>query len=381
MLSGWKSYLGAAALALGLAVPAAAQEPVKVGVILPLSGPSSLAGSEVIQGVRLAVKETNDAGGVLGGRPIELVVEDDESSPTKGATAARKLIEQDGVVAIIGTYNSAVAASALKVTREAKIPMSAGGSTSIAVTDMNEPGDIWFFRPYPGSDVQGRESAMDTVNVLGAKKIAIIHDNSSYGNSLADTFTEISEGAGAEVVARDSYNAGEQDFYAMLTKLRALQPDAIYLGGLVGDGATIVRQASEMGFQTQFVGSGSMMTDKFIELTGPASEGFAVSSMFEPGTPNEFGAAFAKRFEAEAGIPANVHIALGYDSMRLMAVAINKAGSTDGTAIRDAMLQLEDEPLVEGPPGTMATFNEKGGVDFNIGLAIVKDGKRELQPF
>lgn len=372
---------GAAALAAGLALPASAQEPVKVGVILPLTGGSSLAGSEVVMGVKLAAKEVNADGGVLDGRPIELVIEDDESSPTKGATAARKLIEQDGVVAIVGTYNSAVALSALKVAQEAGVLMSSGGSTSTAVTDANEPGDPWFFRAFPGSDKQGTESAMDTVEVLGGKRLAVIHDNSSYGNSLADTFVEVTEKAGAEVVARESYNAGEQDFYAMLTKLQSLQPDAIYIGGLVGEGATIVRQANEMGFQTQFVGSGSMMTDKFIELTGPASEGFAVSSMFEPGTPNEHGAAFAKRFMAEYGVNANVHSALGYDSMMLVAKAIDRAGSTDPREIRDAMMKSDDVPLVQGPPGTTATFDDKGGVDFNIGLAVVKNGKRELLPF
>ncbi|MCP1335128.1 ABC transporter substrate-binding protein [Futiania mangrovi] len=377
----WSRVLGAAAVAVGLAGTAMAADPVKVGVILPLSGPSSLAGSEVIQGVRLAAEEANAAGGVLGGRQIELVVEDDESSPTKGATAARKLIEQDGVVAIVGTYNSAVAMSALKVAAEAKIPMTSGGSTSVGVTNMNEPGNPWFFRAFPGSDQQGSESGLDTVNVLGAKRLAIVHDNSSYGNSLADMFAEVTKANGAEIIARESYNAGEQDFYAMLTKLGALKPEAVYLAGLVGDGANIVRQASEMGIQTQFVGSGSMMTDKFIELTGPASEGFAVSSMFEPDTPNEHGAAFAKRFKERWGVNANVHSALGYDSMAVLAKAIDRAGSTDGTAIRDAMMKSGDVPLVQGPPGTTAAYDEKGSVNFNIGMAIVKDGKRQLQPF
>ena len=176
----WLKTAGTVALALGLAEPAVAQDPVPVGVILPLSGPSSLAGSEVIQGVRLAAEEVNAEGGVLGGRPIELVVEDDESSPTRGTTAAQKLIQQDGVVAIVGTYNSAVAMAALPVAKEAGVLMAAGGATSVAVTDMNEPGDPYFFRAFPGSDQQGEESALDTFEVLGAESVAIIHDNSSY---------------------------------------------------------------------------------------------------------------------------------------------------------------------------------------------------------
>jgi len=371
----------AALVAAGFAGTSHAAESVKVGVILPLSGGSSIAGSEVIQGVKLAVEEVNKQGGVLKGRPIELVIEDDESSPTKGTTAARKLIESDGVAAIIGTYNSAVAATAMKVATEHKVPMSSGGSTSVTVTNQNEPGNPWFFRAFPGSDEQGTQSALDVVDVLGKKRLAIFHDNSSYGKSLADTFEKVTTEAGATIVAKESYNAGEQDFYSILSKLRALNAEAVYIGGLVGDGANIVRQGAEMGLKARFVGSGSMMTDKFIELAGPASEGFAVSSMFEPGTPNEHGRAFAERYMKRWGVAANVHAALGYDSMSLVAKAIDRAGSTNGVAIRDALMNSGDVPLVQGPPGTTAKYDEKGGVSFKIGMAVVKNGKRELLPF
>lgn len=375
------TLVGAALVVAGSSAYSGAAEPVKVGVILPLSGGSSIAGTEVIQGVKLAAEEVNGQGGVLGGRQIELVVEDDESSPTKGTTAARKLIENDGVVAIIGTYNSAVAATAMKVAAEHKVPMSSGGSTSVSVTNQNEPGNPWFFRAFPGSDEQGTQSAIDVVEVLGKKRLAILHDNSSYGKSLADTFEKVTTEAGAKILVKESYNAGEQDFYSVLSKLRAMEPEAVYIGGLVGDGANIVRQAAEMGLQTQFVGSGSMMTDKFIELAGPASEGFAVSSMFEPNTPNEYGRAFAERYKKRWGVSANVHAALGYDSMTLVAKAIDRAGSTDGVAIRNALMKSDDVPLVQGPPGTTAKYDELGGVTFKIGMAVVKDGERELLPF
>ena len=303
--------------------------------------------------------------------------------PQRARLPAQKVIEQDEetVVAIVGNPTIPIRQAALKVARDAGVLMSSGGSTAVSVTDDNEPGNPYFFRAFPGSDQQGEESAADTIDVLGAKRVAVIHDNSSYGTSLADQFEQVASDRGAEVVGRDSYNAGEQDFYAMLSRLQAMQPDAIYLGGLVGDGATIVRQAREIGLAAQFVGSGSMMTDKFIELTGPASEGFAVSSMFEPGTPNDYGRAFAERFMERWGVNANVHSALGYDSMMLVARAIERAGSDDPEAIRQAMMNSDDVPLVQGPPGTTATFDEQGSVNFNIGMAVVKDGVRELQPF
>lgn len=375
----WK-FAATASLAIGLAGAASAADPVKVGVLLPLSGSSAVSGQEILLGIKLAAEEVNAKGGVLG-RQVELVIEDDESSPTKGTSAALKLIEGDNVCAIVGTYNSDVALAESKIAREHKIPMSSGGSTSVAVTDANTPGDPWFFRAFPGSDEQGEQSALNVVKRLAAKKLAIIADNSSYGKSLADQFKKVTLAAGAQVLAVESYNSGEQDFYSMLSRLKAMQPDAVYIAGLLTEGAAIIREFAEIGFKTRFVGSGSMMSDKFIELTGPASEGFAVSSMFEPGTPNAYGRAFNERFVKRWGHNANVFSALGFDSASIVLEAIKRAGKTDGLAIRNAMMAMKDFPLVQGPQGTMVNYDEKGGSHFKIGLAVVKNGQRELMPF
>jgi branched-chain amino acid transport system substrate-binding protein len=293
----------------------------------------------------------------------------------------QKLIERDHVPALVGTYNSDVALAESKIAREHKIPMSSGGSTSIAVTNANTPGDPWFFRAFPGSDEQGEQSALDVVKRLGAKKLAIIADNSSYGQSLADQFKKVTTAAGAQVLAVENYNAGEQDFYSLLSRIKALQPDAVYIAGLLTEGAAIVRQAGEVGLKTRIVGSGSMMSDKFTELAGPASEGFAVSSMFEPNTPNAYGRAFNERFVKRWGHNANVFSALGFDSASIVLEAIKRAGKEDGVAIRNAMMAMKDFPLVQGPEGTKLSYDEKGGSHFKIGLAVVKGGHRELMPF
>jgi branched-chain amino acid transport system substrate-binding protein len=375
-----RTLLSAAAAALPLTRAARAADPVKLGCILPLSGPSSVAGSEIILGVRMAHEEANAKGGLFGA-PITLIVEDDEGLPTKGTIAARKLIESDGVCGLSATYVSGVALAIRRVAAAAHIPMVSAGSTAITVTDANTPGDPWFFRLFPGSDEQGEQSATDIVRKLKGKRIALIYENSAYGKSLAEQVRAVVTRAGGEVVGEDNYNSGEQDFSAVLTRLRAIKPDTIYLGGLIGEGSAIVRQAHEIGFTPQFVGSGSMMTDKFIELTGTASEGFAVSSMFEPSTPNPVGHAFAERFFARYKINADVLSALGYDSMNVLIEAVRRAGKPDGQAIHDALLHMADFPLVQGPPGTTAKFDAKGGVSFRIGLAVVHDGHREWLPF
>lgn len=358
----------------------AQDEPVKLGVMLPLSGPAALAGTSILEGIQFAADENNANGGVLG-RQVKLFIEDDEGSATKGVTAVRKLIEQDGVAAINGTYVSGVALAATKVAREFNVPMISAGSTSSDVTDFNEAGDPWFFRAFPGSREQARQSAEDMVVKLDAKKVAVLHENSVYGKSLSDSLASNISDVGGEIILTESYNPDERDFYSVLTSVRASQPDAIYIAGLMDAGAQIIKQSAELGVDSQIMGSGSMMSDKLIELAGPASEGFAVSSMFEPSTPNEFGAAFTERFRAKFDKEPDVYSALGYDSMNVLIEAVRRAGEADGAAIQAELNAMDDMPLVQGPAGTVANFDEQGSVPFKIGLAIVRDGKREWLPF
>ena len=378
-MSARRLVIAAAMGIMGFAVSAQAQGQAKVGVALPLTGHSSIAGQEVLRGVKLAFEDFNAKGGALGGA-VAAITEDDEGSPTKGTVVVRKLIESDKVCALVATYNSDVALAESKIAREAKIPMSSGGSTSIAVTDANAPGDPWFFRAFPGSDVQGEQSAVDTVKTLGKKRIAILHDNSNYGAAVAMQFKKVVAAAGAEILADETYNLGEQDFHPLLQRLKLLKPEAVYIGGIIAEGVLIVRQAQEIGFQPQFVGAGSFMTDKFIELTGSASEGFAVSTMFEPDTPNGYGRAFNDRFKKRYGDNANVFSALGYDSAAVVLEAIKRAGKCDGPAIRDAMKALKGFPLVQGPNGTTLDYDAKGGSYFKIGMGVIKSGKRQIVP-
>lgn len=361
---------------------AAAQgtDPVRLGVMLPLTGGAALAGTSILEGIRFAADEANAKGGVKG-RQIQLFIEDDEGSTTKGVTAVRKLIESDKVIGISGTYVSAVALASFKVAKEFHVPMVSAGSTSSNVTDANTPGDPWFFRAFPGSDEQGAQSARDIVKKLNAKKVAVIQDNSIYGTSLGDQMKKMIPQYGGEVVTVESYNGDERDFYSVLTKVRAKQPDAIYIAGLMDAGALIIKQSRELGMKTTLVGSGSMMSDKLIDLAGPASEGFAVSSMFEPSTPNKFGQIFTQAFRQKMKKEPDVYSALGYDSMHVLIEAVRRAPKLDGSSVQATLKTMNDIPLTEGPDGTVSKFDAKGSVSFKIGLAVVRNGKRQWLPF
>jgi branched-chain amino acid transport system substrate-binding protein len=367
-----------ASLAAPAIVRAQTSQPLKIGGMLPLSGAASIEGRQVIQGFQFVVDEWNGKGGVFG-RQLQLVMEDDEANSTKGVTAVRKLIESDGVPFILGTYATAVAVAASKVAGEYKVPMLSGGSTGAAGTEQNTPGDPWFFRSWPDSNRQGDDTARAIVDKFHKKTVSIFHDNTNYGVTLSAQVTKVVESLGGKILSSDGYNAGEQDFSSALTKLRLLAPEAVYIGGWAGDGANIVRQAAEVGLHAQFVGSGSMLSEDFIKLAGPACEGFAVASLYEPSTPNPVGKAFGERFRAKTGHDANTFSALGYDSGNIAIEAMKRAGKPDGAAIQKMLISgMKDFPLVCGPAGATAAFNNKGGCDWPDFIAVIKNGTRVI---
>ncbi|UXT85221.1 ABC transporter substrate-binding protein [Agrobacterium tumefaciens] len=373
-------YVAVLALVAGMgAMGASAADPIKIGLVLPLSGANSLSGTEVLAGVTLAVEEFNKAGGA-GGRMVEIVQADDAGVPTQAVSAAQKLIERDGVVAIIGSQTSNVSIAIGNVARRASIPVVTSGAASSEITDGNQAGDPWIFRGMPSTLQQGQESAADALNKLHLKRVAVVYDNSSYGRLLNDSFTEAFTKAGGEVVAREHYEQGEQDFYNLLSRIRTAKPDGVYIAGLVTEGAAILRQAGELDFKTTFSGSGGMVTDSLLTLAGPASEGLAVSVMYEPNTNNPVGKAFGERFQARFSMPGNTLSGTGYDAAKIVTDAIKRATPVSGKTVRDAIRTSEVE-LVEGPPGSRAKFDDKGASYFKLGLAIVQNGKRNLLPY
>jgi branched-chain amino acid transport system substrate-binding protein len=356
-----------------------AANPVKVGLILPFSGVNALSGGEVWAGVTLAIEEFNAANSASG-LTVEVLKEDDGGVPSTGVSAVRKLIERDKVVAILGSQTTGVTLPASEVTRQAKIPHLAAGAAGTVLTATNKKGDPWCFRHIPGSEQQGRESATDAVKRLDLTRIAIVYENTAYGRSLAETFGKVAKDNGATIVAQEHYEQGEQEFYTLLTRVKATNPNGVYLAGLIAEGAAMLRQAGEINFKTRFIGSGGMVTDSLIKLAGPASEGFGVTVQYEPNTPSPLGKAFGEKFQKRFNIPGNTLSGLGYDAGRIMFDAIKRAKSMSGVDIRDSLLTSSVE-IVEGPPGSKVSFDDMGASYFKLGLAIVKNGQRVLLPY
>ena len=225
----FSSLFGLAAAGLLLALPTArAQEPIVVGEFASMTGSEATFGINSNNGVQLAVDEINGSGGLLGGRKVKVILEDDQSKAGQPSAAVKKLIANDKAVAIIGEIASSRSLEAAPICQEAKIPMISPGSTNPTVTDKGD----YIFRVCFIDPFQGTVMAKFALDTLKAKKVAVLTDvTSDYSKGLAQYFTEYFKAHGGEIVAELSYSGGgkDKDFRAQLTAIKAKSPEAIFL--------------------------------------------------------------------------------------------------------------------------------------------------------
>jgi len=203
---------------------------VKIGVAAPLTGPQAHIGTDIKNGVQLAVDDANAAGLTIDGKKIklQLVAEDDEANPTKAATVAQKLVDAK-VVAVVGHFNSGASIPASKVYSDAGIPQISPSSTNPKYT---QQGFKTTFRVVANDDQQGPVGGKFALEKLKAKNIAVIDDATAYGQGLADTFEATVKAGGAKVAAREHTTDKDTDFKAILTKIKGKKPDLIFFGGI-----------------------------------------------------------------------------------------------------------------------------------------------------
>ena len=247
-----------------------AQEPVKIGVIQPLTGDVAFDGQTAVEGARLAAKFINDAGGVLDGRMIELVVEDGRCEPSESVSAAEKLIVREKVSAIAGCFCSSSTGAVMPLAEENKIPLVTGISTSPSLT---EQGNEYFFRAVGTSKLFARAFAKALKNELNINRIAYLVVNDDWGRGSMESFSEAFAELGGENVANEIFNRGESDFYSYLTKIKAANPDGIYVVANTANAAKATNQIKELGIDAEIFGEGAWTSDTYLELTGDNSNG------------------------------------------------------------------------------------------------------------
>ncbi|MDI6895645.1 MAG: ABC transporter substrate-binding protein [Bacillota bacterium] len=354
----------------------ASKEPIKIGVIAPLTGTCAKPGTSMKEGVELAVEEINKAGGI-DGRTLQPTFEDDASVPAQSVAAAEKLTTKDEVVLVIGAYNSPCVLAHMKVTEREKTPQIDPVAVATAIT---ESGNKWIFRNCATNPMQVNQLADYIFQNMPLKKFAVIHENTDYGRGIAEVFVEATRKYGGTITNVEAYNVGDTDFYAQLTKIKAAAPEALLIGGNLTEGAQITRQAQEVKLNVQLFGLGGVSTPEFDQLAAGSNEGMIVTSYFEAGAANPLARKFIEAYKARYAKDPDMFAAASYEAVYIAKEALTRAGTKHKNlaewrqAVRDELAKVKDLPGVQGP----TTFDEKGQADKKVFIVQWRNHKKVI---
>jgi len=320
---------------------------IKIGVNYELSGAVATYGQSSVDGVELAIEEVNAAGGVLG-KQIELVTIDNKSDAAEVVSVATRLMTEEGVCAVIGPATSGNFKAELPIALENGIPVISGSATANDVTEGAT--QEYTFRICFSDDFQGVAMANYAAKTLGAKKVAVVQDKSSdYAEGLAASFVATFEELGGEVVAQEAYTAGDTDFNAILTSLTAKEFDAIWLPGYYQEVGLIVKQARALGIDCPVLGADGYDSPVLAELAGAeALHDVYFSNHYSSLNEDETVTAFIESYKAANGVEPDAFNALAYDAAKLVCDAIERAGSAEPEAIKEALAATSEFKAVTG---------------------------------
>lgn len=326
--------------------------PVRIGAIIPLTGPQGPIGKPIADTAQMAVEHVNAAGGIKG-CPVELILRDDTGQPTVGLEAARFLVDVQKVPAIVGVVGSGIALPIVSsVTTAARIPLVSCCAVTPTLTTMAEQGktDGYFFRTIPTSRVMGVAHAVAATD-RSYKKVAVIYVNNDFGLTLLNDFKRSFEAMGGNVAGAFAYNENQPSYRAEVNQALALKPDALVLLALSQDGATIAREWISLGGPQTMILHNTLRSDDFIKAVGERFLGRAAgidNAQVAGPSVDAFNAAYQAKFGRP---PVGPGLHTVYDSVVVTALAMQAAASLDGTAIRDQMRQVTDPAGTEVLPG------------------------------
>ncbi|MDA0830158.1 MAG: branched-chain amino acid ABC transporter substrate-binding protein [Proteobacteria bacterium] len=300
---------------------------VNIGHVGPLTGPSSHVGKDNERGAGLAVDEANQSSVVIGGEAIKfrLISEDDEANPQKATVVAQRLVDAD-VAGVVGHLNSGTTIPASTRYYEAGIPQISPSATAIKYT---RQGYETAYRVMANDEQQGKVLGDYAVKTLGAKGIAIIDDRSAYGAGLADEFESAVKEAGGKILAREFTDITKVDFTAILTKIKGIDADLIFYGGMDAQAGPMMKQMKNLGLTAIFLGGDGIRTRQFTVLSGAESEGVYAST---PGLPVEQmagGTEFREKYKQVYREDIQLYAPYAYDATSVMIDAMKRANSVD----------------------------------------------------
>ena len=359
------------------AKPAAVSNEIKIGANFELTGGVANFGKQTLNGIQMAVKEVNAAGGVLGGKKIVVVVADNKSEPAEATNAITKLITQDKVVAVLGPVTSTNVLATVQVAQDNKIPVLTATGTNEKITVDNGKVRPFAFRACFIDPFQGRVMANYAAKTVKAKTAVIYVDSSSdYSKGLSQSFEATFTQNGGKIVGKEAFLAKDQDFKATLTKIKAMNAEVVFIPAYYEEVGKIVKQARELGITIPLLGTDGWDDPKVVEIAGAAALNntfFSNHYSSQDKDPNvvKFVEAYKKEYNQEPSALA----ALGYDSGLMIIDAIKRAGAADSVKIKDALEQTKNLHVSTG----ILTIDSNHNPVKSAVVIEMKDGKQSFK--
>lgn len=348
---------------------------IKIGMVYELTGSTASYGTSAANGAKLAFKEVNAAGGVLG-KQLQIITADNKGEPSESANAMTKVITQDRVVAVTGFTVSSCGIAGSVVAEDNKIPFVAAATVNPKVTMDERTGKVknYTFRACFIDSFQGTVAANFAFTSLKAKNAAILIDNSSdYSKGLSAVFKEVFTAKGGQIAAEQAYLQKDQDFKSTLTAIKAQNPELIYIPGYYEDVGKIIKQARELGITVPILGGDAWDSPKLAELGGAqALNNTFFTNFYSVEDKNPVSNAFNEAYKKEYGQLPDSMAAMGYDAANLLVDAIKRANSTDSAKIREALAATKNFKSVSGD----MALNENHDAVRGVVIMEMKDGKQ-----
>jgi branched-chain amino acid transport system substrate-binding protein len=374
MIRNTRSLLfGLAAAAVLCAAPAAHAQTLKVAVLQELSGAGATAGTNAKNGVMLAVKEINAAGGIMG-RQIEAMVADTQSNPGVAKGLATKAVDDD-VFAVIGpTFSGSIIVS-MAETRRAEIPNFTGGEAA----SITQQGNPYIFRTSFTQASAMPKVARYIAGNLKAKTVAVIFVNNDFGKGGRDSFAKAADAAGLKMVADISTESGQVDFAAPVLRARQSNADVVFVYTNEEESARALRELRKQGWAKPIVGETTLTGQKVIELAGEAANGAVAHVGLTADAPSPLMRAFREKFEKEYKYVSDHNGIKGYTAVYMLKAGIQKAGKLDRVAVAQALHGLSISAAKE--PGVLmdVSIDANGDLDRESFIVEVKNGKQEVK--
>ena len=348
----WMSAVSFAALALSLsAAPALAADDLTIAVAGPITGPVASIGEQMKRGAEAAAAAINEAGGV-DGRKIKIVIEDDACDPKQAVAVANRIVSQQ-IKFVDGHACSGSSIPASEVYTDNNVLMITPASSNPALTEKGHP---TIMRVYGRDDAQGAFVGPWIAEHFKGKKVAVLNDKSAYGKGLADVVAESLKKTGVQPVIEEGINAGEKDYSAIVTKLKAAGADLVYFGGYHTEAGLIARQAADQGYKLHLMVGDSIATGEFWAVAGPAGEGTLFTFPTDP-RRSPSAAKALEQFKAQNYEPEGFTL-FAYAVVQVVAEGVKRAGSDDPKKVAKALESGEGVPTVLGD----VKFDAKGDI-------------------